>query len=398
MDGARDEKSRLPINPRVLRWARKRAGRTLEEAAKRVNVKNIAQVEAWEDVTNTKTPTVRQARILADFYARSFLELFRSEPPKLADPKLVPDFRLYRSAADPPQTRERRDIQLWAEAQRENALDLYHEIGDEPAEFPKALFTTVAADPESLAAEARRTMNFPVEDQIALNASERYQIPNILRRKIEGLGVLTLRSSDLKYLGARGFCIAVFPLPVIVIGSEAPAAQAFTLGHEFAHVLLKQSALSGSISREGGGQLERRVEEWCNRFSAAFLMPKTEITKLVDRPKVAAARFSEEDLNRIAKHFKVSEHAALIRLVNLGYVRANYYWNIKKPDFDAEAVNYKGFGRAKYYGSRYRGAVGDLYTSLVMEAWSSGRITNHNAAEYMGIKNLAHLKDIRDNF
>ena len=32
------------------------------------------------------------------------------------------------------------------------------------------------------------------------------------------------------------------------------------------------------------------------------------------------------------------------------------------------------------------------------EAWSSGRITNHNAAEYMGIKNFEHLYAIRDNF
>ena len=98
MDGASDEKPSLPINPRMLYWARDRSGKTLEAAAKRVGVKNVAQVAAWEEVKSGKTPTVRQARILAVFYGRSFLELFRQELPDLPDPELVPDFRLYRLA------------------------------------------------------------------------------------------------------------------------------------------------------------------------------------------------------------------------------------------------------------------------------------------------------------
>jgi len=88
----------------------------------------------------------------------------------------------------------------------------------------------------------------------------------------------------------------------------------------------------------------------------------------------------------------------LIRLVNLGYVSEAYYWETKKPQFDRDEEHFKGFGLPKYYGRRYEGSVGDLYTGLVLEAWNSGRITNHNAAEYMGIANFKHLNDIRDNF
>jgi len=88
----------------------------------------------------------------------------------------------------------------------------------------------------------------------------------------------------------------------------------------------------------------------------------------------------------------------LIRLVHLGYVKEEFYWNNKKSKFDTQEANFKQFGRARYYGTRYRNILGDLYTGLVIEAWNSGRITNHNAAEFMGIKNLSHLYDIRDNF
>jgi len=82
----------------------------------------------------------------------------------------------------------------------------------------------------------------------------------------------------------------------------------------------------------------------------------------------------------------------------LGYVRESFYWNNKKYKFDTEEANFKQFGRAEYYGTRYRNTLGDLYTGLVLEAWNSDRITNHNAAEFMGIKNLSHLYDIRETF
>ena len=88
----------------------------------------------------------------------------------------------------------------------------------------------------------------------------------------------------------------------------------------------------------------------------------------------------------------------LIRFVHLRYVKAAYYWNVKKPRFDKVEEDYKGGGVAPYYGTRYRNKQGDLYTSLVLDAWSMGRITGHHAAEYMGIKNIQHMFDIRNNY
>ena len=103
-------------------------------------------------------------------------------------------------------------------------------------------------------------------------------------------------------------------------------------------------------------------------------------------PNEPASTITDEELSRFARYFSVSQHAMLIRLVHLGYVRESFYWNNKKSKFDTEEANYKQFGRALYYGTRYRNTLGDLYTGLVIEAWNTGRITNHNAAEYMGIK------------
>ena len=88
----------------------------------------------------------------------------------------------------------------------------------------------------------------------------------------------------------------------------------------------------------------------------------------------------------------------MIRLDHLGYVSSSFYWEIMRPKFLREEADFKGGGRPEYYGTRFRNSNGDLYTGLVLQAWGSRRITNHNAAELMGTKSLEHLSDIRDHF
>ena len=116
------------LNPRMLRWARLWRGRTLLEAADRVG-KSVEDIERWETPTDDieqwvkKGPTVKQARELADLYERSFLEFFRAEPPPLAEPELVPDYRMQKGIeTDASDVRELKMIQGWAEEKRTNAL------------------------------------------------------------------------------------------------------------------------------------------------------------------------------------------------------------------------------------------------------------------------------------
>ena len=193
-------------------------------------------------------------------------------------------------------------------------------------------------------------------------------------------------------------CLAEFPLPVIVYSNESPTAQAFTIAHELGHLILQQSGISGPIAQARSLNNEARVEQWCDRFAAAFLIPLSSLSSAFEKPSSPLQAISDENLNNLAKCFRVSRQAMLIRLVQLKYVESRFYWKLKKPEFDEEERKYKSRARSKYYGSRYKNSVGDLYTGLVMEAWNTGRITNHNAAEFMGIKNLVHLNDIKENF
>ncbi len=385
----------IPLNYEVLKWARDRMNYAVEEAAQRLNVAPN-RILAWE--SGEATPTVKQARKLAAFYDRPFLEFVFKDVPAIPKTELVPDFRFHRGFGADQKSAELIQIQRWAEEVRLNALDLIELLGEEVSSFPKHLFATVDTDVEASSLDARKALGFSVEQQTTLKASERGSLPNMLRRSIEQIGVLVLRTSDLSKANARGLCLFDEVLPVIVYGSEAPGAQAFTLMHEFAHIMLKSSAISGT-PRFGGKFGHKRVEAWCNQFSAAFLMPKSELNQsLGDRPSTPHDTFDDSKLSELSKKFAVSEQAMLIRLVSLGYVQAGYYWKVKRPLFVAQEEKFKGGGRSSYYGSRYRSAHGDFYTGLVLDAWNSGQITNHNAAEFLGIKRLSHLSDIRSNF
>lgn len=377
----------------MLRWAREWREKSIEEAAEKLK-KSPDVISNWEK--NIGSPTVKQARILAEFYGRHFLEFFLPTPPEIPSPAQIPDFRMHAGAPPPVSNWDLRHIQQWIETQRINALDLFEELRESPPEIPASIFASISSNPETAAAHARRALEFSIQEQVGIPTRDFASLPGLIRKKLEKLGVLTLRHNGLRDFGIRGICIAAFPLPVIVFRDESPTAQAFTLAHEFGHVLSRESGITGP---RNSIYSEQPVEGWCDRFAASFLMPDDVVSShLGPKPNRPADSIEDSVLGRVASIFRVSPHAMLIRLVHLGYVRAAYYWDIKKPEFDQEETNYRRFGRARYYGSRYRSSLGDLYTGLVIDAWSSGRITNHNAAEYMGIKNIAHLNDIKAAF
>jgi Zn-dependent peptidase ImmA (M78 family) len=336
--------------------------------------------------------------MLADFYERSFLEFFLSAPPKLRESDLVPDYRLHRDA-EQPSDRELWHIQRWAEAKRLNVIDLYAMLGEEPSVFPARLAATVESNPERLAEEVRKEAHFTIRQQFALKGNSKALLPSLIRSAFERLGVLVLRRTDLGNYGVRGISIAEFPVPTIVYGNEAAAGQAFTLAHEFGHILLKQSAISGPPSARETDTKAKAVERWCDRFAAAFLIPASAIAERWAKPNSPMPKIGDDSLASLASAFRVSRHAMLIRLVDLGYVEADYYWNVMRHRFLAEEAQYRGRGGIPpYYGTRYLNSHGNLYTGLVLEAWDREAITNDRAARFLDIKNLAHLDDIRREF
>lgn len=386
----------LPFNPEILRWARDRCGLTIEEVAESFKGQAV-KIMLWE--SGEKVPTVLQGRKLADIYDRPFLEFFSRTVPSIPEVKLVPDFRSYSGGISTKEARELKKIQAWAEEQRLNVLDLMAEMGGAPKNLSKKLRYDVSKNVEEAAMEARLEIGFSISEQVDLKSSEKDSLPKIIREKFERAGVLVLKQSVITKLHARGICMFADPLPIIVFGNEAPSAQAFTLAHEFGHVLLGQSGISGEPRFGSTNKNSRKfVEGWCNKFAAAFLIPENSLRDYIEKPIAPEDNFEDSDLEELAKKFAVSRHAMMIRLVSLGYVKPTFYWGVKRQQFLNQEREYHSQARSAYYGSRYVNSQGKFYTGLVLEAWENGFITSHNAAEYMGIKNLGHLRDIKEHF
>lgn len=388
----------LPFNPYVLHWARTRSGLPIEDAARRVNT-SVKRLAEWEDPEGQRRPTIKQARKLAAIYGRPFLEFFAKKLPEVPDVYLAPDFRFHRVPPSDIEIKAIEKVHRWAEEQRLNALDLLDMLGEARPEFPDQLHATVGDNVEDVALKVRDLADFPVEEQTRLKVADRRLLPDMLRNVFTRFGVLVLKESGLQKARTRGICLFAEPLPIIIFGKEAPGAQAFTLAHEFAHVIIQKSAISGPV-RFGQTVTEgKRVEGWCNCFASAFLTPEKAISELIKRPDVPLERLDDGTLSDLAGRFAVSRHAMLIRLVNLGYVEREFYWRTKRPQFVQEEENYESPPmQPPYYGSRYKNSRGNFYTGLVLEAWETGLISGHNAAEFMGIKNLRHLDDIRRDF
>src|SRR5207249_603729 len=167
---------------------------------------------------------------------------------------------------------------------------------------------------------ARAILRVSIEEQLSLTSVQKDSFINVLRSKFEAAGILVARNSALSHFGGRGMCLYATPLPLIVFSTEAPNAQAFTLAHELAHVALKLSAISGPPGFAAPSA--KRIEDWCNAFAAAFLIPANALARVFSKPRSPLAAIGDAELNTLGKKFAVSRHAMLVRLVNLGYVRA----------------------------------------------------------------------------
>ena len=389
-------KERAPFNRDVLRWARERVRLSFEGAAKGAGV-TPSHIENWE--AGSVIPTVKQARKLAGVYDLPFMELLSRERPKIKDLELVPDFRMKPEADQPTEQYDLVLIQSEAEEVRLNAIDLFEMVGGQPPTLPENFFSDTSRNASEVAASVRKIIGMPISEQLSRKANDKDKFIAAFRNYLERVGIIVMKNSGLVNFGARGMCLFAEPLPVIIFTNEAPTAQAFTLAHELAHVVLKESAISGPIRTAPEKTRAKTIEDWCDDFAGAFLMPADQVAlELHPKPPQPENSIDDGRISRVANAFCVSRHAALVRLVELGYVKEDFYWKVMRPRFLEQEAAYKSGGRPKYYGSRFRSSRGDLYTGLVLEAWSNGAITNHNAGEFMGIKNLTHLEDIRTHF
>jgi Zn-dependent peptidase ImmA (M78 family) len=369
----------LSLKPKVLRWARQRAGLDQSTLAKKVIGKAKAErVEEWE---KTGELTFAQVKKIAQVTHTPEGFLYLSEPP---DDRLpIPDFR---TVGDDTVRRPSPDLLDTVHMmQRRQAWmrDFLIEEAESALQFVGS--STLKSNPQEVAVSIRETLG--VADGWADRESTWTEALMHLRQKIEGAGILivingVVGNNNYRKLDPnefRGFVLTDPYAPLVFInGADFKAAQMFTIAHEVAHLW---------VNREGVSNLEAmqpspmRVEQWCNQVAAEFLIPQNELSDVWND-----ARKTTEPYQFLAARFKVSTIVAARRALDLGF--------ISKKQFFEFYDSYQKDERRKKETKKHSGGdfwntqnvrVGQRFGTAVVRAAREGRLLYREAYQLTGL-------------
>ncbi len=379
------------VSTELLVWARESARLSVEAAAKKAGLK-AHRLEAFE--AGDDRPTLKQLVKLARTYQRPLGVFCLSSPPKDFDTKLR-DFRRLATAEARAHSSEL-ELQIRRSlARRELALELYRELEDEdPPKFP--LRARLSDDPEQVGLRIREHLAVTTEKQQGWSSTS--DALRNWRIALERANVLVFQAVGVEPNEVRGFSISEQPFPAVVTNTkDAPAGRIFTLFHELAHVMLNDGGLCDFYDR--GSSHDRRIEAFCNRVAAATLLPRDAF--LSDPLVVAKAgprTWTNEELTRLSRRFRVSRQAILIRLITFGRATQTFY-DRKKREFDEDWLKYREELKKSEGGPSYPARTvardGRLFIRLILSSYDAENITSSDVSDYLGVK-LRHLPQIRE--
>lgn len=298
---------RVDVAPDLLHWAVERAGWDEDTVERRA-----PRMDEW--VAGTRRPTLKQLEKFASDTHTPFGLLFLPRPPIEDVP--IPDMRTLGNAMVPRPSADLLDTIYQCQVRQ----DWYRSYAQEGGMVgPDFVGSATSETPSALVAEQmRELLGFDLTERGMFASWE-----DALRRlvdRIESLGVLVMINGvvgtnthrKLNPEEFRGFAMADPLAPLIFVnGADTKAAQIFTLIHELGHIWLGRSALSDAamIAQDGIGD-----ELWCNQVAAEVLVPMD--TLRVDY----SGDISPEELERLARTFRVSTLVVLKRIFDVGFL------------------------------------------------------------------------------
>jgi len=359
---------RMVVNPALIRWARERAGYSLEAAEE-----HHRDIRAWESDTlgaHAKAPTYVQLESLADRFKVPVSVLFFPEPPDVPEPS-----RLFRTLPErefaelPPRMHLLvRKAQAFQISLAELAVDR------SPAQQSLLrAFRGRASDP----VEVRAMLGVSLDDQRG------WEDPATAFRKwrdaLHEGGVFVFKDA-FRQEDYCGFSLYDTDFPIVYVNSSRSATrQIFTLFHELAHLLHETSGLD-PVPADVLDRLpvtSRKLEARCNRFAADFLLPPEELERLV-----AGEQPNESLAVRIAEDLNLSREMVFRHFLDRGWIHPEMYrnarerWNVPRPKSD-------GGGNANRTLVSY---LGNRYLEMAFTAYYNNRLDQAGLAEALGVK------------
>ena len=286
------------INPAIIKWARERSGYSLQDIAKFFK-KDTETISNWE--SGSSAPTYAQLEKLADKFKRPVALFFFPEVPQ--EPNLEAQFSLRSSEVE--KLNPRIHVLLRQAAARQISL-MELNMGVNPAETRifRDLHAQLDAPLADIARQTREYLDVSVETQASW--SNPTKALEIWRDRIEEKGIFVFKDAFRSDV-VDGFCLVHNEFPVIYLNNSMPhARQIFSLFHELAHLLFRRNGITRGVKIGG-----EKIERFCNRFAAEFLVPSSDLETRLD--------FSDYDdtaIGKLASHYKVSRPVILLKLID----------------------------------------------------------------------------------
>lgn len=372
--------SRVNVKPQLLKWARERAGRSVESLSKR-----FPKLELWE--RGELNPTLKQLENFSKATHAPVGFFFLPEPPVEVVP--IPDLRTVGNNRIGRPSPELLDTLYICQQRQEWYREFSRSVGEEPRGFVGS--ANLGNDIEAISASMRKALGFDLDERRRIGTWT-----DALRRFIEqadAIGVLVMVSgvvgnNNRRKLDPgefRGFALADEFAPLVFInGADTRAAQMFTLAHELAHLWLGESALSdvGPLSAPS-----HRVEGWCNKVAAELLVPLAALKNEYQSNAVQG-----EEANRLARRFKVSTLVILRRIHDAGGLTREQLWRAYEEELEQLRAITKKTGGHFYHTQSAR--VGKRFARALVVSTLEGQTLHRDAFQMLGIKKLATFREL----
>lgn len=366
----------IPVSPEVLQWARDFRRLSEEDAAARLGV-TVEYLRALE--AGTERPTLTLFENIAAKYRLPQSTLFRRTRPK--NPPEPTDYRTLGGI------RQRQTFDLGvAISNARTLLNQLQRIADDDAEYraPKLPSYHSTGDAAELGERERNRLGVLLETQKGWRDSA--EAFRQWRRIVEGQGV-SVFTQKFPLSDCRGFTIfEAGKLPCIIVNKEekADVAKIFTLIHEYCHLLIRKPGISDENPTN-------RVEAFCNRFAAGFLMPRNAIRELLGAWPNEPVEWPAADIETWARQLKVSRQALAIRLEELNLAPLGF-----NRKFAAKTPVPKQRKPTQVSGVTTRiSEIGSNYARVVLGAYDRQAITLADAVEAIGLS-PRHLNRVRE--
>ena len=379
------------IKPNIIKWLILSHGFKEEELGEFSNRAKIKPSRLEALISEKSHPLWLEIERMSDvLHINPYLFYLKEEIDRFSNSKLLPkDYRRAYKNTSPESLEDRVELTKAVNKVRtlQNEANELTSFLDESPNPELSSDITLNTNAEEIASKIRTESSISKEKQ--KSCRDEKIVFNLFRSFIESKNILVF-DINFKSKITRGFSLAdAYPFVIVIRHSDTASARIFTLLHEYGHLLIRQGGLCG-LSFE---TRNNNLESWCNRFAAEFIMPKAYFEE-----DLKSSPFSTKLVGHLAKEYKVSREAVLIKLKAMGKITDETF-HYQQGKIMHKSYSFKPGGGPAKKGSEGRNfanekinEVGQKFISLTNRSLTLNKITYRDALNLIDVKEKIYEK------